>query len=110
MRFDPLVNHPACDPACDAACNHEQQERQLDGRHAIGEQCCDEGCYLTEQDYIQTVLGRGFGVHAEEVKEYHQIDGTSADAEKAGHDPKAQADEHTGEPAFDGSSVDLILM
>ena len=82
----PLVQRSAHDTSADPAGRHQEQGRPLEGRDCAGRYGSQHAGQLAEQDDIQTVGCCGLGVHVEEVKQHHQIDGTAADTQKTGHE------------------------
>ena len=89
--------------------DHPHQKQRRDGWDST----CDNGNHqagnLGQEDDIDRILGSYFGLHGEEIVQYHQIDRTAANTQEGGHNaqPKSnkQADHFAGEP----ESRDLLF-
>ena len=77
--------------------NHKNDGNDVKLRNRMCDKGCNQACNLAEQDNVQAVRGSRLSVHAEEIIQYHQIDGSAADLQKAGHYSQYQTDDHAGE-------------
>lgn len=79
--------------AGDASRCHQNQRDGAEGGDGSAADGSDQACSLREEDNVDGVLRRGFGIHGEEQEQRRDVDGAAADADKRGAHAKEQADE-----------------
>ena len=98
------------DTAAYAAPDHQAQRKHAEIRCAAAKHREQQICSLTEKNDVQGVCRRLLAFHAEEIVQYHQIEGASANAEKAGEAAQQQADNQAGRLAFCGAGLNAAFV